>query len=220
MLRRFNASGNSLSVRYRWKTASQNYRRLLSPLIHHDHHQNARHLTSIPTVVLPPIVFGGLVVALWTWKCVMMVVFQNKIIYMPGLPPNARRETIEDYENQCGGIVWTKEKTVASDGTEISLCVSTVETGSDASRLLYILYFQGEHFMIESYISSFDGYQEMHLRCHLDYHFCHQYFVCFVIKLNMHILSVTRWYVAAIEGTGHPKDDLLNLESCKIHRLL
>jgi hypothetical protein len=52
------------------------------------------------------VVFGGLVVALWTWKCFMMVVFQNKIIYMPGLPPNARRERIEDYKNQCGGIEW------------------------------------------------------------------------------------------------------------------
>lgn len=36
----------------------------------------------------------------------MMVVFQNKIIYMPGLPPNARGERIEDYKNQCGGIQW------------------------------------------------------------------------------------------------------------------
>jgi uncharacterized protein len=45
----------------------------------------------------------------------MMVVFQNKIIYMPGLPPNARRERIEDYKNQCGGIQWrevSKSKTV------------------------------------------------------------------------------------------------------------
>jgi hypothetical protein len=30
----------------------------------------------------------------------MMIVFQNKIIYMPGLPPNARKETIADYKNQ------------------------------------------------------------------------------------------------------------------------
>jgi hypothetical protein len=80
-----------------------------------DDFRQRRGLANIPTVFLPPVVFGGLTIALWTWKCFMMVVFQNKIIYMPGLPPNARRERIEDYKNQCGGIQWrevSKSKTV------------------------------------------------------------------------------------------------------------
>lgn len=105
-----------------------------------------RGLGGIPTVLLPPVVFGGLLIALWTWKCFMMVVFQNKIIYMPGLPPNARREKIEDYTSQCGGIQWREERTVAVDGTQISLCVVSVICGQDATvpaKNVYILYFQG-----------------------------------------------------------------------------
>lgn len=98
----------------------------------------------VPTIFLPPVVFGGLVVALWTWKCAMMVIFQNKIIYMPGLPPNARRERIEDYKNQSAGIGWKEERTVSSDGTEISLCVGSVQSGPGPGRTVYILYFQGK----------------------------------------------------------------------------
>ncbi|KUJ08833.1 alpha/beta-hydrolase [Mollisia scopiformis] len=75
-----------------------------------------------------------------------MVVFQNKIIYMPGLPPNARREKIEDYKNQCGGIQWREERTVAADGTRISLCVANVNCELDTDlpvKTVYVLYFQG-----------------------------------------------------------------------------
>jgi hypothetical protein len=86
----------------------------------------------------------------------MMVVFQNKIIYMPGLPPNARRESIEDYETQCYGIKWREENIVAADKTKLSLCVADVVTGRPSGRSesttigaeedlvpVYILYFQG-----------------------------------------------------------------------------
>jgi len=75
----------------------------------------------------------------------MMVVFQNKIIYMPGLPPNARSETIADYESQCGGIEWREERTRSADGTQISLCVAHVDSGiaSLSTDRVYILYFQG-----------------------------------------------------------------------------
>jgi fermentation-respiration switch protein FrsA (DUF1100 family) len=99
----------------------------------------------VHTALLPPLVFGGLVIALWTWKCCMMVIFQNKIIYMPGLPPNARREKISDYKNQCGGIQWREERTRAADETNISLCVASVDSGTDieSKKKVYILYFQG-----------------------------------------------------------------------------
>ncbi|KAL2263500.1 hypothetical protein VTK26DRAFT_6495 [Humicola hyalothermophila] len=110
----------------------------------------------IPTVLLPPVVFGGLLVALWIWKCTMMVVFQNKIIYMPGLPPNARREQIADWASLCGGIHWSKELTVAADGTELALAVTTIHlsrgkrpaaaAGQEKQGVVqhvYILYFQG-----------------------------------------------------------------------------
>ena len=109
-----------------------------------------RGIVEIPTILLPPVVFTGLVVALWTWKCFMMVVFQNKIIYMPGIPPNARRDTIADYKNQCGGIAWREQKAKSLDGTRISLCVASVEHGCAEKlygKTIYILYFQGQYIL-------------------------------------------------------------------------
>ena len=105
-----------------------------------------RTFGGIPAIVLPPVVFGGLVVTLWSWKCLMMILFQNKIIYMPGLPPNARKEKIGNYQNQCGGIQWRHESAISEDGTRISLCVTSVDSCLDTSshaKTVYILYFQG-----------------------------------------------------------------------------
>lgn len=84
----------------------------------------------------------------------MMVVFQNKIIYMPGLPPNSRSERIVDWSNQCGGIQWTEERTRAEDGTDLALAVATVplprgkrtaatKPETPAAAHVYVLYFQG-----------------------------------------------------------------------------
>ncbi len=106
---------------------------------------------------LPPLMFVGLLGSLWVWKCLMMIVFQNKIIYMPGMPPNARSERIADYARQCGGVAWEERRIRAADGTDLALCVASVEvaaTGPAASTSpaasaarratpVYILYFQG-----------------------------------------------------------------------------
>ncbi|KAL1843720.1 hypothetical protein VTJ49DRAFT_101 [Mycothermus thermophilus] len=112
----------------------------------------------IPTFLLPPLVFTGLLVALWTWKCFMMVVFQNKIIYMPFFPPTSRSETIENWESMCGGIKWVKENTLSADGKKLSLAVATVPlpkgrqqasaasaqtTNKPPTAHIYVLYFQG-----------------------------------------------------------------------------
>lgn len=107
-----------------------------------------RKVHGLSAVLLPPVVFVGLVITLWTWKCLMMVLFQNKIIYMPGLPPNARKETISDYVAQCYGISWREERAKAADGTRISLCVAAVEnktasTSAQPPIEKHIIYFQG-----------------------------------------------------------------------------
>jgi hypothetical protein len=87
----------------------------------------------------------------------MMVVFQNMIIYMPGLPPNARSERIADWANLCGGIQWTEERTVTADGKELAMAVTTVplprgrvpgrpaavEQDKAPAAHVYVLYFQG-----------------------------------------------------------------------------
>ncbi|CRK33252.1 hypothetical protein BN1723_003934 [Verticillium longisporum] len=104
---------------------------------------------------LPPLMFVGLLGSLWVWKCMMMVVFQNKIIYMPGLPPNARRERIEDYARQCGDISWQARRIRAADGTDLAVCMtdvacdgskagaSSLAAGRGLATPVYILYFQG-----------------------------------------------------------------------------
>ncbi|KAL7620440.1 hypothetical protein AAE478_009435 [Parahypoxylon ruwenzoriense] len=109
---------------------------------------STRHYHVEGGLILAPVVFSGLFVALWTWKCLMLVTFQNKIIYMPGLPPNARREKIQEYAGRCGGVQWREERVRAADGTDLALCVADVELGSSATSMqpdvvLYILYFQG-----------------------------------------------------------------------------
>lgn len=91
----------------------------------------------------PPLILTGLFVALWCWKCTMLVLFQNTIIYNPFMPPNARSMRIEEFAKQCRGIRWREERIRSLDGTEIALCVSDSPT-SDASKTpVYILYFQG-----------------------------------------------------------------------------
>ncbi|KAA1066487.1 hypothetical protein PGT21_031553 [Puccinia graminis f. sp. tritici] len=37
----------------------------------------------------------GLPVALWTWKCLMLVLFQRRIIYMPYFPPGSRTQELD-----------------------------------------------------------------------------------------------------------------------------
>ncbi len=105
---------------------------------------------ALPAVLIPPAVFAGLVVALWVWKCMMMIVFQNKIIYMPFLPPNARQETLADYARRCSPVEWHEQRIKVVDGTEIVLCIGHAKPSQakhDAElkdgRHVVILYFQG-----------------------------------------------------------------------------
>ena len=88
-----------------------------------------------------------------------MVIFQNKIIYMPGIPLGARRERIEDYAESCSGIQWREVKIPVEDGVILGGAVaevvrtmnkrvsgkSRVESlpGKRRRRKVLILYFQG-----------------------------------------------------------------------------
>lgn len=101
------------------------------------------HLSS---VVMPPLIFTGLFVALWCWKCTMLVLFQNAIIYNPFIPPNARKMRISDFARQCGGVEWREERIRSLDGTSIALCINEMPSrpgGVEAKPAVYILYFQG-----------------------------------------------------------------------------
>jgi len=72
------------------------WQRLRRPLVFRGQFAAPRRRVPGSTFLLPPVVFVDLLGALWAWTCMMMVVFQNKIIYMPGIPLNARRERIAD----------------------------------------------------------------------------------------------------------------------------
>lgn len=56
-----------------------------------------------------------------------MVLFQNKIIYMPSMPPFARGEKIATYDAGCRPVVWREERIESGDGVEVALAVGRVE---------------------------------------------------------------------------------------------
>lgn len=95
-------------------------------------------------ILTPPAVFGGLVVVLWAYKCLMLVLFQNKIIYMPSVPPFSRRERINDYETACLPVKWRKVMIKSLDGTPLALCVGeTFGLAQNSNSRAVVLYFQG-----------------------------------------------------------------------------
>ncbi|KAK1063360.1 hypothetical protein LTR12_007417 [Friedmanniomyces endolithicus] len=77
----------------------------------------------------------------------MTVVFQEKIIYMPYMPPFARSEKIADYAASCRPVEWREERIRSIDGTKISLCVGSVPNARqglpEVEREVVICYFQG-----------------------------------------------------------------------------
>lgn len=103
---------------------------------------------SVPTILIPPVVFTGLLLTLWAYKCLMTVLFQDKVIYMPYMPPFARSEKIADYATICRPVQWEEKRIRSVDGTKISLCVGSIPqpTVSDTNTVrkhVVICYFQG-----------------------------------------------------------------------------
>lgn len=113
------------------------------PVARHD--RRAFGLDALSAVLIPPAVFGGLLVTLWTYKCLMMIIFQNKIIYMPFVPPFSRSEKVSDYAAQCRPVVWKEHVVKASDGVAIKLLEGTAEMPGSSNRASHVvaLYFQG-----------------------------------------------------------------------------
>lgn len=82
----------------------------------------------------------------------MLVLFQNRIIYMPSMPPFSRSERIADYAAVCRPVVWREERiTCARDGTRLAVAVGEIGAGKmeDGDReererkKVVIVYFQG-----------------------------------------------------------------------------
>lgn len=56
----------------------------------------------------------------------MMVLFQDKIIYMPNMPPFSRSEKLEDYTNECKPVVWKERHIKSLDGTKLALAIGSI----------------------------------------------------------------------------------------------
>lgn len=91
---------------------------------------------TIPTAFIPPVVFLGLLIALWTYKCFMTVVFQEKIIYMPYMPPFTRSEKAEDYGKACAPVQWGEERIRSLDGTKLAICVGRISSQTFTSTTM------------------------------------------------------------------------------------
>lgn len=95
----------------------------------------------------------------------MLVVFQNKIIYMPSVPPFSRSEKIEDYAAGCRPVVWKEARIRAADGTKLTLAVGeipaivgnpvarTEQAGGRKKKRVVVVYFQGYVVFLTSFFS-------------------------------------------------------------------
>ncbi|EXJ59944.1 hypothetical protein A1O7_04092 [Cladophialophora yegresii CBS 114405] len=75
----------------------------------------------------------------------MMVIFQNKIIYMPSVPPFSRSERVDDYAAQCRPVEWVERDLAAADGTALKLLEGSIvaSADSDVAEHVVVVYFQG-----------------------------------------------------------------------------
>jgi len=88
--------------------------------------------------VWPPLIFVNFLLALWAYKvcdkemrlntvqCLTLIIFQNKLIYLPYIPLGARKETIQEYEAQLLGVDWTTTKVRTRDGRKLSTCIAEI----------------------------------------------------------------------------------------------
>ena len=111
----------------------------------------------------------------------MMIIFQNKLIYLPYIPYGARNETIQDYTPQLLGLDWTSTEVRTRDGKKLSTCVAEIRLAllqavtlltlfrkkRDAPEVI-VVYFQGYHAK-----RSFSESLGMRHQCHLDFPFFH-----------------------------------------------
>lgn len=109
---------------------------------------------AIPSVLVPPFIFIGLLLSLWFWKCFWIVVMQNKLLYLTWLPPFTRSEKVADYESECKPIRWEEKQIRSLDGTKLAICEGRFLNFRDArvpqrkskparQRAVVICYFQG-----------------------------------------------------------------------------
>lgn len=80
----------------------------------------------------------------------MLVLFQDKIIYMPSMPPLSRYEGIEDYAKECRGMKWDEVRFKSLDDTRLAMCLGSTSildnksvAGKGRVKRIVVLYLQG-----------------------------------------------------------------------------
>ncbi|PYH86307.1 alpha/beta-hydrolase [Aspergillus uvarum CBS 121591] len=99
--------------------------------------------TSLPPILIPPTIFLGLLLGLWTWKCFWIVLLQDKLLYLSWLPPLSRSETIAAYEPECRPVQWTTQQIRSLDGTKLTVCEGRLPRRQPPKKTVVICYFQG-----------------------------------------------------------------------------
>ncbi|KAJ5159684.1 uncharacterized protein N7482_006688 [Penicillium canariense] len=106
---------------------------------------------SIPPILIPPAIFLGLLLGLWTWKCFWIVVLQNKLLYLSWLPPFSRSDKISEYEAECKPVQWKEKQIRSLDGTKLAVCEGQIPVEHSRKpvdpttkiKSVVICYFQG-----------------------------------------------------------------------------
>ncbi|PYI27681.1 alpha/beta-hydrolase [Aspergillus indologenus CBS 114.80] len=99
--------------------------------------------TSLPPILIPPTIFVGLLLGLWTWKCFWIVLLQDKLLYLSWLPPLSRSETITAYEPDCRPVQWTTQQIRSLDGTKLTVCEGRLPRRQSPKKTVVVCYFQG-----------------------------------------------------------------------------
>jgi pimeloyl-ACP methyl ester carboxylesterase len=75
----------------------------------------------------------------------MTIIGQNKIIYMPYMPPFTRSEEMADYVDLCKPVEWRLEKIRSLDGTKLAICVGHIAGPEKEKpiRHIVIVHFHG-----------------------------------------------------------------------------
>ncbi|KAL4943454.1 Alpha/Beta hydrolase protein [Aspergillus oleicola] len=77
--------------------------------------------TTLPTPLIPPTIFLSLLLTLWTWKCLWIIILQDKLLYLSWLPPLSRSESIDDYKKEFRGVRWTEKEIRSLDGMRLAV---------------------------------------------------------------------------------------------------
>ncbi|KAL7409353.1 hypothetical protein BDY24DRAFT_418969 [Mrakia frigida] len=89
----------------------------------------------------------GFPIVLWTYKCLMLVIFQRRIIYMGYLPPLARTTKIDPSDRLLRGLSLEEieiesEKGITLRGISLRTTTTTTTTTTKPPRIC-LVYFQG-----------------------------------------------------------------------------